>query len=84
MGAGFPAIRISISVYYGTSNPGPWNAEQRPGDNKFTSGLFARDVSTGQARWFYQLSPHDEFDYDAVNESNLVDPSIRAATRARS
>ena len=33
-------------VYYGTSNPGPWNAEQRPGDNKFTSGLFARDAST--------------------------------------
>ena len=60
-------------VYYGTSNPGPWNAEQRPGDNKFTSGLFARDASTGQARWFYQLSPHDEFDYDAVNESVLVD-----------
>jgi PQQ-dependent dehydrogenase (methanol/ethanol family) len=60
-------------IYYGTSNPAPWNAEQRPGDNKFTSGLFARDASTGQARWFYQLSPHDEFAYAAVNESVLVD-----------
>ena len=60
-------------VYYGTSNPGPWNAEQRPGDNKFSSGLFARDASTGQARWFYQVSPHDEFDYDAVNENVLMD-----------
>ena len=68
-------------VYYGTSNPGPWNAEQRPGDNKFTSGLFARDASTGQARWFYQLSPHDEFDYDAVNESVLVDLVIDGKPR---
>ena len=68
-------------VYYGTSNPGPWNPEQRPGDNKFTSGLFARDASTGQARWFYQLSPHDQFDYDAVNESVLVDLVIDGKPR---
>jgi PQQ-dependent dehydrogenase (methanol/ethanol family) len=60
-------------VYYGTANPGPWNSEQRPGDNKFTSGLFARNPQSGQARWFYQMSPHDEFDYDGVNESILID-----------
>jgi PQQ-dependent dehydrogenase (methanol/ethanol family) len=68
-------------VYYGTANPGPWNAEQRPGDNKFTSGLFARSAATGQARWFYQLSPHDEFDYDGVNESILVDLSTSGGVR---
>ena len=68
-------------VYYGTANPGPWNAEQRPGDNKFTSGLFARDARTGQARWFYQLSPHDEFDYDAVNESVLIDLEVAGKPR---
>jgi PQQ-dependent dehydrogenase (methanol/ethanol family) len=68
-------------VYYGTSNPGPWNAEQRPGDNKFTSGLFARDASTGQAKWFYQISPHDQFDYDAVNENVLVDIEISGKLR---
>src|SRR6185503_11693457 len=39
-------------VYYGTSNPGPWNHEQRPGDNKWTAGVFARDVDTGEAAWF--------------------------------
>ncbi|HEY2558976.1 MAG TPA: methanol/ethanol family PQQ-dependent dehydrogenase [Caldimonas sp.] len=60
-------------IYYGTSNPAPWNAEQRPGDNKFTAGLFAREAATGQARWFYQLSPHDQFAYAAVNESVLID-----------
>jgi PQQ-dependent dehydrogenase (methanol/ethanol family) len=60
-------------VYYGTANPGPWNPDQRPGDNKWTSGVFARDADTGAARWFYQSSPHDLHDYDAVNESVLVD-----------
>jgi len=60
-------------VYYGTGNPGPWNAEQRPGDNKFTGGIFARDIATGYARWFYQSTPHDLFDHDDINESILVD-----------
>lgn len=46
-------------IYYGTANPGPWNADARPGDNKWTSGLWARDADTGQAVWFYQMSPHD-------------------------
>ena len=68
-------------IFYGTGNPGPWNAEQRPGDNKWTAGLFARDPDTGQARWFYQFSPHDLFDYDAVNESILLDLPIRGARR---
>jgi PQQ-dependent dehydrogenase (methanol/ethanol family) len=61
------------SIYYGSGNPGPWNAEQRPGDNKWTAGMFSRDPATGQARWFYQFSPHDEHDYDGVNEQILLD-----------
>jgi lanthanide-dependent methanol dehydrogenase len=60
-------------VYYGTSNPGPWNSSMRPGDNLWTAGIFARDADTGQARWFYQFSPHDMSDYDGVNESVLID-----------
>ncbi|MET0430952.1 MAG: methanol/ethanol family PQQ-dependent dehydrogenase [Hyphomicrobium sp.] len=60
-------------VYYGVSNPGPWNSSVRPGDNLWTAGIFARDADTGQARWFYQLSPHDLSDYDGVNESILLD-----------
>jgi len=68
-------------VYYGTSNPAPRNAEQRASDNKFTSGLFARDAATGRARWFYQLSPHDEFAYAAVNESVLLDTTIEGRPR---
>jgi PQQ-dependent dehydrogenase (methanol/ethanol family) len=60
-------------LYYGTGNPGPWNPEQRPGDNKWTSGVFARKPDTGEAVWFYQLSPHDLHDYDGINENVLVD-----------
>jgi lanthanide-dependent methanol dehydrogenase len=60
-------------IYYGTGNPGPWNADQRPGDNKWTAGIFARDADTGQARWFYQTSPHDIHDWDGVNEVLLLD-----------
>ncbi len=55
-------------IYYGTGNPGPWNPDQRPGDNKFTCGIFARKPETGEARWFYQTIPHDLHDYDGINE----------------
>ena len=68
-------------VYYGTGNPGPWNADQRPGDNKWTSAIFARDVDTGEAVWAYQLSPHDLWDYDSVNEQILLDLAGGNGTR---
>ncbi|MBV9913278.1 MAG: PQQ-dependent dehydrogenase, methanol/ethanol family [Sinobacteraceae bacterium] len=61
------------AIIYGTANPGPWDAPQRPGDNKWTAGLFSRDPDSGQARWFYQLTPHDEHDYDGVNEQILLE-----------
>lgn len=60
-------------IYYGTANPGPWNSDQRPGDNKWTAGIFARDADTGAARWFYQFSPHDLYDWDGINEQILLD-----------
>jgi PQQ-dependent dehydrogenase (methanol/ethanol family) len=68
-------------VFSGTANPGPWNPDQRPGDNKWTAGLFARDADTGEARWFYQWSPHDLFDHDGVNENVLLDLTLDGTTR---
>jgi PQQ-dependent dehydrogenase (methanol/ethanol family) len=68
-------------IFYGTANPGPWNPHQRPGDNKWTAGIFARDPDTGQARWFYQVSPHDLHDYDAVNENILTELTIDGRAR---
>jgi lanthanide-dependent methanol dehydrogenase len=60
-------------IYYGSGNPGTWNPSQRPGDNKWSMTIFARDADTGEARWVYQMTPHDEWDYDGVNEMILVD-----------
>jgi lanthanide-dependent methanol dehydrogenase len=68
-------------IFYGTANPGPWNPEQRPGDNKWTAGIFARDPDTGEARWFYQWNPHDQHDYDGVNENVLLDLPFNGQTR---
>jgi lanthanide-dependent methanol dehydrogenase len=68
-------------IYYGTANPGPWNADQRPGDNKWTAALFARDPDTGEAVFAYQWSPHDLHDYDGVNEQILLDLDIAGQPR---
>jgi PQQ-dependent dehydrogenase (methanol/ethanol family) len=68
-------------IYYGTANPGPWNPEQRPGDNKWTAGIFARKPDDGSARWFYQFSQHDLHDYDGINENVLLDIPYRGGQR---
>jgi PQQ-dependent dehydrogenase (methanol/ethanol family) len=68
-------------IYYGVGNPGPWNAEQRPGDNKWTAGMFARNPETGAAKWFYQFTPHDVDDYDGVNEMVLLDVDVNGTMR---
>src|SRR6185437_5465971 len=68
-------------VYYGTGNPSTWNPIQRPGDNKWSMTIFARDVDTGMAKWVYQMTPHDEWDYDGVNEMILADQQIGGKDR---
>jgi lanthanide-dependent methanol dehydrogenase len=68
-------------IFYGTANPGPWNPEQRPGDNKWTCGIFARNPDTGDAHWFYQFSPHDLHDYDGVNEQILMEVPVNGVMR---
>jgi lanthanide-dependent methanol dehydrogenase len=68
-------------VYYGTGNPSTWNPNQRPGDNRWSMTIMARDADTGVAKWVYQMTPHDEWDYDGVNEMILADQDIGGATR---
>jgi PQQ-dependent dehydrogenase (methanol/ethanol family) len=68
-------------IFYGTGNPGPWNPAQRPGDNKWTSGIFARNPDTGEAAWFYQWCPHDLHDYDGINEQLVLDLPVNGQTR---
>ncbi|ODT60385.1 MULTISPECIES: methanol/ethanol family PQQ-dependent dehydrogenase [Paracoccus] len=68
-------------VYYGTGNPSTWNPSQRPGDNRWSMTIMARDADTGEAKWFYQKTPHDEWDYDGVNENILIDKEIDGVER---
>src|SRR5207237_3030229 len=71
-------------IYYGTSNPGPWNAAVRGTDssnygqftNLFSSSTVAIDADTGKLAWYYQSTPHDAWDYDDVNENVLADVEI--------
>lgn len=63
-------------IYYGTGNPGVWNPTLRPGDNKWSVSIIARDPDTGQAAWATQLVPHDAWDYDEIMENVLLDLKI--------
>jgi PQQ-dependent dehydrogenase (methanol/ethanol family) len=67
--------------YYGTGNPGSWNPDQRPGDNKWSMTIFARNPDTGKAAWAYQKTPHDAWDYDGINENVLVDLNMNGQMR---
>jgi PQQ-dependent dehydrogenase (methanol/ethanol family) len=68
-------------VYYGSGNPSTWNPVQRPGDNRWSMSIFARDLDTGKVKWIYQMTPHDEWDFDGVNEMILTDQTIGGAMR---
>ncbi len=68
-------------VYYGSGNPAAMNPVQRPGDNKWSSAIWARNADTGMAKWVYQMTPHDQWDYDGINEMILTDQSIDGKMR---
>jgi len=68
-------------IYYGSSNPSPRVPAQRPGDNLWSSAVFARSPKTGDARWAFQFTPHDQWDYDGVNENVLIDAPLGGSNR---
>ncbi|HEX8784385.1 MAG TPA: PQQ-dependent dehydrogenase, methanol/ethanol family, partial [Steroidobacteraceae bacterium] len=63
-------------IYYGTGNPSPYNAEQRPGDNKWSTSVLARRPGDGSLVWAYQFTPHDNWDYDATGAMVLADLTV--------
>jgi PQQ-dependent dehydrogenase (methanol/ethanol family) len=67
--------------YYGNGNPSTWNPVQRPGDNKWSMSLFGRDLDTGMAKWVYQMTPYDEWDYDGINEVILAEEKVKGKMR---
>src|SRR5262249_8482013 len=69
-------------VYWGTGNPGPdWNPKQRRGANLYSDSVIALDADTGKLKWYYQFTPHDEWDYDSVQVPVLADLSGKGMPR---
>ena len=65
-------------TYWGIGNPGPdWNPEQRPGDNLYSDSVVALNADTGELAWYFQFTPNDDYDYDAVQVPVLVDYPTR-------
>lgn len=62
--------------YYGSGNPGTWNPTPRKGDNKWSMTIWARDPDDGKAKWAYQMTPWDAWDYDGINEMVLTTQTI--------
>ena len=74
-----PALNLT---YWGIGNPGPdYNGDERPGDNLYTSSVVALDPDTGKIKWHYQFSPHNEFDFDAVQVPVLADINWQGRAR---
>ena len=62
------------TVYWPVGNPGnDLNGEARPGDNLYTDSIVALDAQTGKLKWYFQFTPHDVHDYDAMAPPSLVD-----------
>jgi alcohol dehydrogenase (cytochrome c) len=68
-------------VYWGIGNPAPWNARARKGDNLFTNSVFAVRPKTGERVWYYQTTPQDPFDYDAVQTPILGTINVGGTAR---
>ena len=69
-------------TYWGVGNPSPaWNPDVRPGDNLYTDSVIALDADSGELRWHFQFTPHDEWDWDAVQIPVLADLEWQGETR---
>ena len=68
-------------IFYGTGSPAAWNPKQRPGANRWSSTIMARDIDTGIAKWFYQVTPHDQWNYGGTNEMILLDVKLQGKMR---
>jgi alcohol dehydrogenase (cytochrome c) len=69
-------------LYWPTGNPGSdINGDQRLGDNLYSCSVVALDVHTGKLKWYYQFTPHDEWDWDAQQPLLLADANWEGRPR---
>jgi alcohol dehydrogenase (cytochrome c) len=74
-----PALDL---IYWPTGNPCPdYNADERMGDNLYSSSVVALEPATGKLRWHYQFTPHDVHDWDATQVPVLVDTTFEGRPR---
>jgi len=69
-------------VYWGTGNPGPdWNGDVRMGDNLYSDSAMALNHETGALEWYFQFTPHDVHDWDAIQVPILADITMDGEER---
>jgi alcohol dehydrogenase (cytochrome c) len=69
-------------TYWGIGNPGPdWNSDDRAGANLYSDSVVALDADTGKLKWYFQFSPHDDYDYDSVQVPVLADMEWKGKMR---
>ena len=69
-------------LYWGIGNPAPdFNGDVRKGDNLYTESVVALDPDTGRLKWYFQFTPHDLMDWDAVEIPVLVDATYEGKPR---
>jgi alcohol dehydrogenase (cytochrome c) len=66
----------SNTTYWGTGNPSPWVADNRPGDNLYTDSTLALDADSGRIKSYHQYTPHDSWDWDEVSAPLLIDTEV--------
>jgi alcohol dehydrogenase (cytochrome c) len=70
------------TFYQGVGNAGPdWDAEYRPGDNKWAASVLAITPSDGKIKWGYQYTPNDPYDYDEISEHPIINAKINGEDR---
>ena len=69
-------------TFWGTGNPAPdTNGAVRLGDNLYSDCVIALDADTGQLKWYYQFTPHDQMDYDSTQVPVLADIEVKGKMR---
>ncbi len=69
-------------LYWPTGNPGSdLNGDQRLGDNLYSCSVVALDIKTGKLKWYFQFTPHDEWDWDAQQPLVLADTTWEGRPR---
>jgi alcohol dehydrogenase (cytochrome c) len=72
----------SDTFYQGVGNAGPdWDAEYRPGDNKWAASVIALSPNDGKIKWGFQYTPNDPYDFDEISEHPIINAKVNGEDR---